>query len=93
MENYDISVSVIDYVTEMEDGVALILSLKIDSEYYEILYWFDKENNVKIVAEDKFLKDMEIEDVHTDPGIVGLVEFIEKNIPPKEEILKQFNKI
>jgi len=89
----NISLSVIDYIPEISRGVALILSLKIDLNLYELIYWFDQENNVKIIPEEKFLVDLEIDDIYSDPGIVGFVEYIEKNIPPKSEILKQFKKV
>jgi len=42
-----ISVSVIDYIGKMEDGVALLLSVMIFDQLYEIAYWFNQKGQVR----------------------------------------------
>ena len=53
-----ISISLIDYIgimpSEEGDGVAVLLSLVIKENTYELVYWFNPDNKFRIVMEDKF---------------------------------------
>ena len=74
-----ISVSLIDYIgklssEEFGDGVAVILSLIIDDETYEIVYWFNKQNQFRINIEQKFYDNYpKIKDIYEYEYLIDLL--------------------
>ena len=38
-----VSVSVVDYIGKIKDGVAVLLSLNIDDNIFEMIFWFNKK--------------------------------------------------
>lgn len=86
-----ISISLVDYIGVVDNGIGIILSLIIGEENYELMYWFNKENKYTIVIEDKFYIDF--------PKIDNILKYsenlmyhIDSNVlPPKSEIFKTFN--
>ena len=87
-----ISVSVIDYIGKMEDGVALLLSVMIFDQLYEIAYWFNQKGQVRIVPEDKMLKKLEVESIYDYEHLEDLIVVIHTNIPNVDKILDEFIK-
>jgi len=88
-----ISVSLVDYIGKIDDGVAVILSLMINSEQYEMVYWFNRENNKHIKIEKKFYEHYPaIKDIYDYEYLIDLLYHIDTNIlPNKEEIFSTFN--
>ena len=89
-----ISLSLINYVGQMEDGVGVLLSLMIDDDIYEMIYWFNPMNDFRIIIEDKFYQHYpKIKDIYEYEYLFGLLYHIETNVlPSKEEIFKEFIK-
>jgi len=87
-----ISVSVIDYIGRIEDGVALLLSVIIFDQVYEVSYWFNRDGKVRIVPEEKMLKKLGVEDVYEYDQLENLVYVIHSNIPNVDKILDEFIK-
>jgi len=87
-----ISVSLIDYIGKIENGIGVILSLLINDVNYEIIYWFDKDNNRSIKIEDKFYKHFpEIRDIYEYEYLIDLYYHIDTNIlPNRNDIYKEF---
>jgi hypothetical protein len=82
-----VSVSVIDYIGQMEDGVALLLSVKIFEELYEVAYWFNRDGKVRIVPEEKMLRKLKVNSVYEYDHVQDLVMVIHSNIPNVDKIL------
>lgn len=38
-------ISVIDYIGEINNGVAILLSMKVLEKIYQIIYWFNEDND------------------------------------------------
>lgn len=85
-----ISVSVIDYIGKMEDGVALLLNVIIFDQLYEMAYWFNKKGLVRIVPEEKMLKKLGVESIYDYDKLEDLVYLIHSNIPNVDKILNEF---
>lgn len=87
-----ISVSLIDYIGAVENGVAVILSLMILDKQYEIVYWFDKEKNFTITIEDSFYKDFpKVTNIYEYEYLIDLLYHIDTEVlPSREEIFKEF---
>lgn len=84
-------ISIIDYIGEINNGVALLLSMKVNEKIYQIAYWFDKQDNYMMSADDTFLKDLKINSIYEYKNHKKLAYYIHKFIlNNKEEIFKEF---
>jgi hypothetical protein len=84
-------ISVIDYIGEINNGVAVLLSMKIVDKIYELGYWFDKEDNYIISADDVFLEDYKIETIYDYTNYKKLAFYIHNFVlDNKDEIFKEF---
>lgn len=84
-------ISVIDYIGEINNGVAVLLSMKVKENIYEIGYWFDKEDNYIISADEIFLKDYGISEIYEYKNYKKLAYYIHTFVlDNKEEIFKEF---
>jgi hypothetical protein len=90
-ENASNFITVIDYIGEIKDGVAILLSMKINDNIYQLLYWFDKENNYIMSVDDNFLKDYNIKSIYEYKNYKKLAYYIHTFVlDNKEEIIKEF---
>lgn len=84
-------ISVIDYIGEINNGIAVLLSMKIKDKIYQIGYWFDKENNYMISADENFLKDYNIKEIYEYKDYKKLAYYIHTFVlTNKDEIFKEF---
>ena len=86
------SITVVDYIGKMEDGIGVILSMIISNKQYEILYWFNKNNNYRLVIDKEFYQDnSHITNIYEYDGFNDLVQYIDyKVLPPRKDIWKEF---
>jgi len=93
IKDNNISVSIIDYVGKMEDGIGVILSLIIYEIQYELIYWFNKNGKRVLKIEDKFYQHYpQIRDIYEYEYFIDLLYHIdEKLLPPKDEIFEEFD--
>jgi len=87
-----ISVSIIDYLGKMNNGVGLLLSIVADSISYELAYWYNEEGLFRLVPEPKLLKKLGVNDIYQYKYINELIYFIHHNIPDPNKILNEFLK-
>jgi len=87
-----ISISIIDFIGKMDDGVCVILSMIINDKPYEVLYWFNKNNNYRFVIDEKFYNDFpQIKNIYEYEPLKDLIVYIDHELLPKrEEIWKEF---
>jgi len=91
-DKINISVSLIDYIGEFDGGVGVILSLNLNDELYEMLYWFNPQNKRLFLIEDKFYQHFpEIRDIQEYEYFIDLLYHIDTEIlPDKQEIFNEF---
>lgn len=84
-------ISVIDYIGELNNGVAVLLSMKIVDTIYELVYWFDKDDKYLLSCDDKFLNDFNIKNVYEYKNYKKLAYYIHNFVlDNKDEIFKEF---
>ena len=57
-------ISVIDYIGKINDGVAILLSMKIIDKIYELVYWFNQDYEYLLSCDNTFLIDYNIKDIY-----------------------------
>lgn len=84
-------ISIIDYIGEINNGVAILLSMKIMDNIYEIGYWLDKNDNYIMSADDNFLKNYKITNIYEYKNYKTLAYYIYTFVlDNKDEIFNEF---
>ena len=84
-------ISVIDYIGGFNDGVAVLLSMKIKDKIYQLAYWFDRDNNYLMSVDENFLVDYNIKSIYDYKNYKKLAYYIHTFVlNNKEEIFKEF---
>jgi hypothetical protein len=84
-------ISIIDYIGGINNGVALLLSMKVNDNIYEIGYWFDRNDNYLLSADENFLKDFNIKSIYEYKNHKKLSYYIHNFVlQNKEELLNDF---
>lgn len=84
-------ISVVDYIGEINEGVAVLLSMKVVDKIYQIGYWFDKNDNYILSCDDEFLEDFKLNDIYEYKDYKTLAYYIHNFVlDNKEEIFKEF---
>jgi hypothetical protein len=83
-------ISIIDFVGKFEDGIAVNLSMVYENKSYFLMYWFNKEGQVRLVPEQKLLEKLNVIDIYQYEYINELVYFIHNNIENIDEIFNEF---
>lgn len=89
----DVNISIIDYIGVVENGIGILLSIKVIDDIYELIYWFDINGNIKIIPEEEFLTLLNINDIYKYKDLDKFIDKIEMVIPDKIDILSEFNLI
>jgi hypothetical protein len=84
------SVSIIDVIGKIGNGVGLLLSLVVEETTYEIGYWFNQEGQISIVPEKKLLERLNIDDIYEYKYINEFVYFVHESLPGTDMILREF---
>ena len=84
-------ITVIDYIGEIKDGVAVLLSMKVKDKIYELFYWFNRNDNYIMSVDENFLKDYNIKSIYEYKNYKKLAYYIHTFVlDNKEEIFKEF---
>ena len=86
-------ISVIDYIGKINDGVAILLSMKIIDKIYELVYWFNQDDEYLLSCDNTFLIDYNIKDIYEYKNYKKLAYYIHNFVlDNKEEIFNEFLK-
>ena len=85
------NISLIDYIGKVNNGIAILFSWIIDDDYYEFVFWFNKNNDYKIFTESNLTSKLGIDNMNDWEQIENFIIFINSIIPPKDEIFKEFD--
>ena len=91
-KNAPITISIIDYLGKVENGVGLLLSMSSEEETYELAYWYNREGLFKLVPEDRLLDKLKIKDINEFEYINEFIYFIHNSIKDPDKILDEFLK-
>jgi len=85
------SISIIDWLGKIADGVGVLLSIKIGNKLYEMAYWINPDNDYRVVMDKQFMNDYRILDIYEFDGLVDLLLYIHKEIlPPVDKLFIEF---
>jgi len=87
-----VSISLVDFIGKVDDGVGVILSFCVDEKVYEMMYWFNMYDKNVLVVEDSFYVDYKgIKDIMEFSKINDLLEYINlKVLPSRKEIFEKY---
>lgn len=85
-----VSISVVDYIGKIKDGVAILLSLNIDDSVYQMVFWVNKENKYVLNVDDKLLEILGVEKIYDYENLNEVLEKIFKSLPPVKDIFSKF---
>jgi len=85
-----VSISIVDYIGKVKDGVAILLSLNIDDNIYQMVFWFNKESRYVLNVDDDLLKLLGVEKIYDYEHLNDILEKIFKILPPVKDIFNKF---
>ena len=86
------SVSIIDWLGKIGEGIGVLLSLKIGEKLYEMAYWVTLENDYRIVMDKEFMTDYRIVDIYEFEGLKHLLNYIHADVlPPIQKMFMEFD--
>lgn len=86
------SISIVDYIGKLEGGIGVILSVNVNEHIFQMIYWFNKEGDRRLVADEDFLSLNNIKNMEEYQDLKNLIMYIDyKVLPPREEIYKEFD--
>jgi len=94
MEEQDLDnfISVVNYIGKVDNGIAVDLSLKVKDELFNMIYWFDKNDNYKMSIDEKFLKKYNITNIYEYKNYKRLAYYIHNFIlQEKQQLFQDFN--
>jgi len=85
------NISIVDYIGNINGGIAILLSWIIDDEYFEFVFWFNRKNDYKVYSEKNLTDKLQVVgDIHNWCQIENFIVYVNSIIPPKEEIFNEF---
>lgn len=85
------SVSIIDIVGEMNNGLAILFNILINNkESYELLFWYNEEGSIVIEPENKFLERLGVTDIKDYSNYEPMAFVIYSNIPNPDGLLDKY---
>lgn len=85
-----LTLSIIDVIGKIKTGVGILFVLTYGEKSYELIYWFDKDFNYEIETDKNILDDLDVNDIYEYKNLDYLIELIERQLPDKEKILKDY---
>lgn len=86
-----VSASIIDVIDVIDNGIALLFSLNIKDKLYELIYWFDIDDNYRIEVDVNFLTDFKLSSIYEYKNFDNFILFIDSNINNKKELFAKYN--
>jgi len=93
MEEQDLDnfISIVNYIGKVDNGIAIDLSLKVKDNLFNMIFWFDKNDNYKMSADKKFLKKYNINNIYEYENYKKLAYYIYNFvIKDKEQLFVDF---
>ncbi len=86
-----VSISVIDYIGKVKDGVAMILSINMDDVIYQMIFWFNKESKYVLTVDEALLSILNVKSIYEYEKLEDLLKKIFIVIPPVKELFEKFD--
>jgi hypothetical protein len=84
------SISIIDYLGKVRDGVGVVISINVDDQIYQSVFWFNKDCKYVLSVDDDLLKFLEVDSIYDYENLEELLEKIFLELPPAKELFDKF---
>jgi hypothetical protein len=85
-----VSISVIDYIGKVKDGVAMILSINMNDVIYQMIFWFNKESKYVLTVDEALLAILNVKSIYEYEKLEDLLKKIFLALPPVKELFEKF---
>jgi len=85
-----VSISVIDYIGKVKDGVATILSINMNDVIYQMIFWFNKESKYVLTVDEALLAILNVKSIYEYEKLEDLLKKIFLALPPVKELFEKF---
>ena len=85
-----VSISIVDYIGKVKNGVAVVLTINIDDNIYQMIFWVNKECKYVLSVDEDLLNVLNVDNIYEYEYLNDLLETIFKTLPPIDELFKQF---
>jgi len=89
-DNTNISVSIVDYLGKIGNGVGLLLNVIIQEKSYQMGFWFNRDGLIVLTPDNKLLKDLDINTIYEYDKYEELCLFLLYNIKNPKDILDKY---
>jgi len=86
----NVSISIIDYIGKIKDGVAILFSINIDDTIYQMVFWFNKECKYVLSVDDNLLELLCVDTIYEYEHLDEILQKIFTTLPPVEELFDKF---
>lgn len=84
------SISIIDYLGKVRDGVGVVISINVDDQIYQSVFWFNKDCKYVLSVDDDLLKFLEVDSIYDYENLEELLEKIFLELPSAKELFDKF---
>lgn len=85
-----VSISILDYIGKIKDGVAVVLSMNIEDTIYQMIFWVNKNCKYVLSADENLLKLLNVETIYEYEYLEDLLKKIFMALPPVKELFDKF---
>jgi hypothetical protein len=86
-----VSISIVDYIGKVKDGLAILLSINIDNTIYQMIFWFNGHKKYVLTVEENLLKLLDIKTIYEYEHLEDLLIKIFMTLPPVKDLFEKFN--
>jgi len=84
------SISVVDYIGKVKDGVAIILTINIEDTIYQMVFWFNKQSKYVLTVDEKMLNLLNVKSIYEYDKLEELLKKIFLALPPVKDLFEKF---
>lgn len=85
-----VSISIVDFVGKVKDGIGVVLSMNIDDTIYQMIFWFNKECKYVLTVDDSLLKVLNVKTIYEYEHLEELLRKIFLALPPVKEMFEKY---
>ena len=85
-----VSISIVDYIGKVKDGVAIVMTINIDDTVYQMVFWFNSSCKYVLTVEEELLKLLNINTIYEYEHLEELLKKIFMVLPPVKEMFEKF---
>lgn len=85
------SISIVDYIGKIKNGLAIKLTLNIEDTIYEMIFWFTKEGKYVLTVDERLTELLNVKTIYEYEHLDDLLIKIFTILPPVNDLINKFN--